>query len=155
MPLPDHPRTGFAAASAPSLLAPALIQAYRETDYSVFAQPAFVLRVDQPCAQLAAYCAQRGLNAACVLTAWNPRSQPLSDARNQARQRTLEAQLQRAGWRWLPAVAAHPHNGWPPEPGCFIEGMAAADARDWGRRHGQNAVICCGADAVPRLVLLR
>ncbi len=153
MPQPERPAP--VAAEAHSLLAPALVQAYRETDYTVCASPAFVLRVDAPCPQLSAYYARQGIAAACLLTAWNPRSEPLGDAENQARQTRLEAQLQQAGWRWVRAVAAHPHNGWPPEPGCFIEGMTADAASDWGRRHGQNAVICCGADAVARLVLLR
>ncbi|MOA43057.1 hypothetical protein D3C78_1651700 [compost metagenome] len=90
-----------------------------------------------------------------MLTAWNPQSRALSDAENQMRQQALEAQLQQVGWHWVRTIAAHPHNGWPPEPGCFIEGMAADAAGDWGRRHGQNAVVCCGADAVPRLQLLR
>jgi hypothetical protein len=151
MSLPDRPF----ADPAPSLLAPALLQAYRETDYTVCAQPAFVLRVGAPCPLLAAYFTQRGLNSACWLTAWNPSSELLDAAENQARQQALEAQLQQAGWHWLPAIAAHPHNGWPPEPGCFIEGMSVDTASDWGRRHGQNAVVCCGPDAVPRLVLLR
>lgn len=151
MPRSDRPLAG----PAPSALTPALLQAYRETEYTVFAQPAFVLQVDKYCAQLAAYCTQHGLHAACWLTAWNPRSELLGTAENQARQQTLQAQLQQAGWHWLPAMAAHPHNGWPPEPGCFIAGMDTDNASDWGRRHGQNAVLCCGPDAVPRLVLLR
>ena len=140
---------------ATSALPPALLQAYRETDYTVCANPAFVLRIDASCPPLAAYCAQRSLSAACILTAWNPQSQPLTDAENQARQARLEQQLQQAGWHWVPTLAAHPHNGWPPEPGCFIEGMTADAASAWGRRHDQNAVVCCGPDAVARLVLLR
>lgn len=151
--MPTLPTTD--AKTVSSSLAPALIQAYVETDYCVCASPTFVLHVDQACPALAAYYLRQGVTAACVLTAWNPLSQPLGKAENQTRQQALEKQLQQAGWRWLRAVGKHPHNGWPPEPSCFIEGMALDAACEWGRQHGQNAVICCGADAVARLVLLR
>lgn len=138
-----------------SCLDAALLEAYRETEYLVHAQPGFVLHIDQPCAALAAHYAQRGIHQGCVITAWNPLSQALTDARNQARQALLEQQLQHAGWHWLRAVAAHPHNGWPPEVGCFVEGMDEATADRWGRQHAQNAVVWCGEDAMPRLRLLR
>lgn len=134
---------------------PATIQAYRETDYIVHAQPDFVLRIDQPCPALAAYYMHRRIAAGCVITAFNPHSQPLSDAENQVRQSRLEQALQQAGWPWTPAVGRHPTNGWPPETGCFVEGMSAEAASEWGRTYEQNAVVWCGADAIPRLRLLR
>lgn len=134
---------------------PALISAYRETDYIVRAAPEFVMRIDQPCAALAAYYTRRHIAAACVITACNPFSQPLPDAENLARQARLEQELQQAGWHWLPAVGRHPTNGWPPEAGCFVEGMSEEAASEWGRRHGQNAVVWCGEDAIPRLLLRR
>ena len=132
-----------------------LIQAYRETDYIVQAAPEFVLRIDQPCPALAAYCTRRRIAAGCVITAWNPHSQPLSQAENQARQARLEQELQQAGWQWIPAVGRHPTNGWPPEAGCFVEGMGEETAREWGRIYEQNAVVWCGEDAIPRLLMRR
>src|SRR5690606_11855210 len=69
-----------------SSLDPALLQAYRETDYIVQAGPDFVLHVDQYCAALAAYYGQHGIGSGCVITACNPYSQLLADAENQARQ---------------------------------------------------------------------
>ena len=108
---------------------PALLQAYRETDYVVHAGPDFVLHIDQPSAALAAYC--------------------------QARQQRLEQDLQQAGWQWVRAVGSHPTNAWPPEVGCFVEGMGEAAAGEWGQAYQQNAVVWCGADATPRLLCLR
>ena len=134
---------------------PALIQAYRETDYIVHAQPEFILRIDQPCAALAAYYACRRIDAGCVITAFNPHSQPLGDTENQARQSRLEQALQQAGWQSLPAEGRHPTNGWPPEAGCFVEGMGEEAAREWGRTYEQNAVVWCGKDAIPRLLMRR
>ena len=134
---------------------PATIRAYRETDYIVRAAPEFVLRIDQPCPALAAYYTRRQIAAGCVITAFNPLSQPLGNDENQARQARLEQELQQAGWHWLPAVGRHPTNGWPPEAGCFVEGMSAEAASEWGRTYEQTAVVWCGTDTVPRLVLLR
>jgi hypothetical protein len=135
--------------------APALLQAYRETDYIVHAAPNFVLHIDQPCPALAAYYARRRISASCVITAWNPHSQPLGDAENRVRQARLEQALQQAGWHWLRTVAAHPRNGWPAEVGCFVQEMCAGTAIEWGRHFEQNAIVCCGPDATARLVLLR
>ncbi|MET1116894.1 MAG: DUF3293 domain-containing protein [Comamonas sp.] len=139
----------------PTKLDPALLRAYRETDYIVHAGPDFVLHVDQTCAGLVAYYAVRGIDSGCVITAWNPYSQPLADSENQARQDTLEAQLRQAGRKWIRATGAHPDNAWPPEIGCFVEGMGIDAAIEWGRAWEQNAVIWCGADAIPCLQLLR
>ncbi len=141
--------------SASSSISPALLQAYRETDYIVHAGPDFVLHVNEPSAALAAYFQQRAIAAGCLITAWNPYSQPLPDADNQARQARLEQALRQAGWHWVRAVGKHPENAWPPEAGCFVEGMDEKAAGQWGRDHGQNAVVWCGADAMPRLLLLR
>lgn len=140
---------------APSRIDPALLQAYRETDYVVHAQPDFVLHIDQPSAALAAYFQRRGVNAGCVMTAWNPYSQSLPDAENQARQIRLEQALQQAGWQWVRAVGRHPQNAWPPEVGCFVEGMDEAAASEWGLAYQQNAVVWCGAGSTPRLMCLR
>ena len=134
---------------------PALLQAYRETDYVVHAGPDFVLHIDQPSAALAAYCQRRAINAGCVMTACNPYSKPLSDTENQARQQRLEQDLQQAGWQWVRAVGSHPKNAWSPEVGCFVEGMGEAAAGEWGQAYQQNAVVWCGADATPRLLCAR
>lgn len=140
---------------APSSIDPALLQAYRETDYIVHAQPGFVLRIDQPSAALAAHFKQRGIDAACLITACNPCSQPLPDHENLARQARLEQALQQAGLHWVRAVGKHPANAWPPEVGCFVEGMDEETACQWGRDYEQNAVVWCEKAAVARLQLLR
>ncbi|WP_315124375.1 DUF3293 domain-containing protein [Comamonas antarctica] len=141
--------------SASSSISPALLQAYRETDYIVHAGPDFVLHVDAPSAALAAYFQQRGIESGCLITACNPYSQPLSDADNQARQAGLEQALQQAGWKWVRAVGKHPENAWPPEVGCFVENMNEKTAGEWGRLYEQNAVVWCEEHAIPRLQLLR
>jgi Protein of unknown function (DUF3293) len=51
--------------------------------------------------------------------------------------------------------AGHPSGAWPPELSFFALGISERAARDLGRRFDQDAVVWAGADAVPRLLLLR
>ncbi|MBV8250682.1 MAG: DUF3293 domain-containing protein, partial [Comamonas sp.] len=48
-----------------------------------------------------------------------------------------------------------PQGLWPGEASVLIWGMDAPTARAWGEEWQQNAVLWCGADAVPRLLWLR
>lgn len=137
------------------MLDAALIKAYRETDYEVCSTPPFVLHVDRESEALRALLAQHRVEDAAYVTACNPRSQPLGDADNQARQRRLRDELERRGLVAIPGVARHPDNGWPEEDSVLVLGLALDDARELGIRFDQNAVLWAGIDAVPRLILLR
>jgi hypothetical protein len=55
----------------------------------------------------------------------------------------------------LDGIGQHPDNGWPGEDSLLALGVSLADALLLGRRFGQDAVVWAGADAVPRLMLLR
>ncbi|MFO1060114.1 MAG: DUF3293 domain-containing protein [Dongiaceae bacterium] len=74
------------------------------------------------------------------ITAWNPRSEPLSRAENEAAHRRLEAEVAALG---LPAL---PHRGfgadpaWEPEEGLLVLGLDAAAALRLAEAHGQNAI---------------
>ncbi|MEK8051968.1 DUF3293 domain-containing protein [Ideonella sp. DXS22W] len=138
-------------------IAAALIQAYRETHYEV--RPAdtaaFTLHIDQPCAGLRAAHQRHGVACSAFITACNPYSQALDDAANAARQAALLAKLEAQGRRTDAGQGRHPANGWPAEPSLLVYGLGLEAARALGRQLEQNAIVWCGADAVPRLVLLR
>jgi hypothetical protein len=73
------------------MLPPDLEAAYRRTAYRVFADPPFVIRIDQPSPE-----ADRLLGAAdswAFLSACNPGSIPLADAENAARTAALRARI--------------------------------------------------------------
>lgn len=145
-PDPDVPPAG-----APD---PALVQAYRETEYRVAADPPLVLRIDVADAALAALHRAHGAGCSAFVTAFNPYSAMLSDAENASRHRMLCESLAREGIAWLPAVGAHRSNGWPAEEGVLMLGTDLAAARAIGRHWRQHAIVHCAQDAVPRLVLL-
>jgi hypothetical protein len=137
------------------MIDPALLQAYGETEYRVDAAPPLVLRVGRAHPGLAACYARLGVDCAAFLTACNPFSRRLADAENAVRQACLRQLLAHDGRTWLPGAGRHPDGAWPAEPSVFVPGLAREEASAIGRLFEQNAVVWCGADAVPQLVLLR
>lgn len=129
--------------------------AFRTTNYCVAAAAPFVLRIDAPSEELAALHAAAGVSCSAFVTACNPGSVDLGAAANAPRMAALLAELRAAGVAFVPGEGRHPDNGWPPEPSVLALGLGREPARALGARHGQDAVVWCGPDAVPRLELLR
>ena len=95
------------------------------------------------------------MQCASYLTACNPLGELLPDHLNQRRMEQLRQALQRAGWSWVDGRGCDPGGHWPGEDSVLVWGMPEATARVWGQQWNQNAVLHCGADTVPHLVLLR
>ncbi len=133
----------------------ATLQAYRETHYRVLGEHPMTLRVDEPCAPLAALHRALGVASSAFITAANPFSLRCDDDANAKRQQALARDVAGMGLRAFEATGEHPANGWPAEPSFLVPGLSLEDARALGERYEQNAVVWSGADAVPRLVLLR
>jgi hypothetical protein len=163
---------------------PELIAAYRAAHYEVSADASaglaatFVLRVDVASPELLDLYHRHDVLQAAYLTACNPHSTVLSDADNRARMDAL-AQTLRAlagqgparlktrsnlhsptdsdarSYTILQGRGTDPSGAWPGEASVLVLGTGEAEARELGTRFGQNALLHAGADAVPRLVLLR
>ncbi len=131
------------------------VQAYRETEYRVCGQPAFVLRIGQPSPELLQLQHAHQVQCSAFITACNPYSQPLQAAENRQRQGALVQQVRVAGYAVLSGVGQHPSNDWPGEESCLVLGIALDAAKALGNQHGQNAIVWCGADGSPELVLLQ
>ncbi len=138
-----------------SLIDPAIIMAYRETEYRVQDEPTFILRTDVASAAL--HEAHRRHLAICsaFLTACNPYSHPCSPEDNASRQASLLSDIRALNLEVLPGIGQHPGNGWPGEESFLIFGLDLKTARSLGVRFEQNALIWSDADAVPQLILLR
>lgn len=136
-------------------IAPETTDAYRETHYRVDAAPPFVLRIGEASARLRELHARWDVDASVFLTACNPESRSLDEAENTRRHEALREEIDRRGLRCLEGAGQHPSNGWPPERSFLVLGVDLDEAREWGARWQQNAVVWAGADAVPRLLLLR
>lgn len=114
-----------------------------------------VLRIGVFEPRLAQLFLARGVRSGAFVTACNPGSRLTSAADNRARRLALEDLLRAQGWPFLAGEGVHPAGGWPAEASCFILGVPCDLAQDLARRFGQNAIVWCGPDAVPQLLLLR
>ena len=132
-----------------------LIKAYQETEYRVTQGHSLVLRVDAPCPELASLYKAKGVSCAAFITACNPFSNLLSDEDNAKRQARLAAELKRRSLYFFGGIGQHPSGNWPGEPSFLVLGLALEAAKSLGKAYEQNAVVWCGADAVPKLVLLK
>jgi hypothetical protein len=132
-----------------------LIAAYRETEYQVTGGEPFALRVDEPCPELLGLYRANHVSCAAFITACNPFSRVLTDADNAVRQTDLAAELKRRSLSYFQGVGRHPSGDWPGEPSFLALGLALEAAKSLGKVYEQNAIIWCGADAVPNLMLLR
>ncbi len=151
----------FSEPGISTVLDPATVAAYRETHYLVHADEVeggpgrFTLTIDQPStALMSLYAATRHTQCAFV-TACNPLSQNVPDEVNDARQAQLRQELAQRSLKFIPGIGQHPTNGWQGEPSFLVLGIALEASKALGNRHQQNAVVWAGADATPRLVLLR
>jgi hypothetical protein len=138
-----------------SEIPPETIQAYRETNYCVLGESPFVLRVTVHSEPLAHAYIRYRVDCAAFLTACNPFSEVISAADNDARQTELEEVLVLQGLDYLPGSGEHPSGDWIAEPSYFVPGLSLDDVKALGRKFDQNAVVWCGSDAIPQLVLLR
>ena len=133
-----------------------VITAYRAAHYSFEANGRSIdLRIDQPCPALKPLLGNARCATACCITAWNPLGTDATPQQNEAAQRELLHLLETAKRRFLPASGADPNGSWGPEPGFLVFGVTCGEAIEMGNCFRQNALLWIGADAVPRLLLLR
>ena len=141
--------------SGSTMLPPGLLQAYRETHYRVLGDDGFTLIIDVPSPELARAHRRHCVDSSAFLTACNPFSRSLHEDENAARQALLAAALRSLGLPFIDGLGQHPSNGWQGEASFLALGVTRDQACHLGTRFEQNAIVWAGADAVPRLVLLR
>ncbi|MBW5805855.1 DUF3293 domain-containing protein [Burkholderia sp. COPS] len=112
------------------------------------------LRVGQRSKTLAALHEASGVESSAFLTTWNPYSRKCDDETNAALQKKLTDELTSRGVRFVSGVGRHPSSDWA-EPSLLVLGISLEAAKRIGVRYKQNAIVWCGADAVPELLLLR
>src|SRR5690606_8354674 len=99
-----------------SAIDPETLKAYRETEYRVFAEPTFTMRVEVHSPELARLHAERGVRCSAFLTACNPCSRGREGGSNEARQAKLERELRERGLAYVPGIGQHPSGSPPGEP---------------------------------------
>ncbi|MFN8864290.1 MAG: DUF3293 domain-containing protein [Flavobacteriales bacterium] len=135
-------------------LPPGLIQAYRETHYKVPGLE-LALVIDQPNPALELAHHRHRADCSAFITACNPYSAELTPAENERRQRHLAEELRSRSLSFADGVGQHPSNGWAGEPSFLVFGLTLEAAKTLCTRLEQNGFVWSGADAVPRLILLK
>jgi len=126
-----------------------------ETDYCVCGESPFVLRVGVVSVPLAGHYKRLKTNCGVFVTAFNPFSIDAGESANAARQVELQKELQLRSLTFFAGIGKHPSGDWPAEPSYFVMGLSREAAKTLGKKYDQNAVVWCGPDAIPELVLLR
>jgi len=138
-----------------SAINPDTLRAYEETHYRVLGNAPATLRIGVPNRALAELHRACGVDCSAFVTAANPFS-TLTDAdANARRQAALADELLGEGLRFIEGMGEHPSGQWPGEPSFLILGLPLDAAKQLGARHAQNAIVWCGPNAVPQLILLR
>lgn len=136
-----------------TVIAPDLIQAYRSAHYGVQADPPFEFTVGQASAELRQLMAQYRCQSAIYLTACNPFSRVTDPAENAMRQENLARELLQRGLVFVPGCGQG--SNWAAEPSYWVPFLSLESGKALGQQFEQNAIVWCGPDAVPELVLLR
>ncbi|WP_321891993.1 DUF3293 domain-containing protein [Paraburkholderia tropica] len=137
-----------------SSIDPTTIRAYRETHFCVEGDMPFTLQIGQKSAALAALHRKSGVESSAFVTAWNPYSRQCDDETNAALQKQLVEELISRSLSFVNGVGRHPASEWT-EASVLVLGISLEAAKRLGMHYEQNAIVWCGANAVPELVLLR
>ncbi len=140
---------------AHSSISTSTIRAYEETEYRVFGNMPMTLRIGVRHALLACLHLEHNVECSAFVTAANPLGILNSDAENARYQTALSEELTLKGLRFISGVGQHPSGQWPGEPSFLILGLSLEAASQLGVQYKQNAIVWCGNDATPQLILLR
>jgi hypothetical protein len=138
-----------------STISSTLLDSYRSAEYHVASNPPFILKIGIFSDELIQLYRYSRCNCSAFITAYNPASQEFSDEENLARNKKLEELIQSLNYQYLAGAGRCPQDNGPGEISFLVLGMSQDFASDVGNQFGQNAVVWCGEDAVPQLVLLK
>lgn len=128
-----------------------LAAAYASAEYAVALDgDTLPLRVGEPASDLEAYWPAERY---AFITAWNPASEPMSDAANQAADTRLVTQLEAAGAARHPAWAQDAHRGWR-EPGWLLADLDEHVIDVLAREFGQAGVLAWSRGEPVRLRMM-
>ncbi len=138
-----------------TLISPLTIQAYRETEFRVFAENSLILKISEKCEDLLGFYKTHRSETCAFITACNPLGELLSAEQNSDLQKHLEEEIKFRGLAYIAGEGKHPVGDWPGEPSYLVFDLSLEAAKTLGRKFNQNAIVWCDLDAVPQLILLR
>ena len=149
---PSRKTEGFLFAE--STLPLRLIQAYRETHYKA-PELDLTLVLDDPNKTLGLVHRRHRSDCSAFITACNPYSAEVTPEENERRQSDLAKELRSRSLAFVDGIGQHPTNGWDGEQSYLVFSLTLEAAKTLCTGLEQNGFVWSGADAVPRLILLR
>lgn len=140
--------------SEESSIDPALIQAYRETDYIIDDDPPVLLRIGEQNDGLRVMLASFGVETGAFITAWNPDGEAQAADRNYERQADLLDEIEKLRLNYFVGKGQHPEQAWY-EDSFFILGITRDQAWALAEQFDQNGFVWADMSGVPELVLLK
>ena len=132
-----------------------LLAAYKAAQFHVFAEQPFVLLIGEHSKELAVLHQASGVTSSAYITAYNALGKHCPDDENQAAQAHLVDAVSQLGLASVNGQGRDPQGQWPGEPSLLVLGCTNTQAEDLGRQYRQNAIVWCGDNAVPELIVLR
>ena len=137
------------------LPSPKLEETYLNTSYWVEdVKMPFSFRIGKSSPQLEDLLKRHGAASWAYITAYNPRSIPLTPVENERRNAELLQVVQSMGYRPLSGHGVGDDGMWPPEKSLLILGIDRHTASESGRRYGQNAMVVGGDGKPPELLVI-
>lgn len=79
----------------------------------------------------------------------------MGETANAVNQSKLKSELDLRSLTYFNGFGKHPSGEWPAEPSFLVLGISLEASKVLGKKYDQNAVVWCGLDAIPELVLLK
>lgn len=109
--------------------------------------------VEKRCLQIKRLFEKRLVNSAVFITAFNPRSEKLSDEENVARLFQMEQEIKAMGYEVINGIGIGQDSvtAWT-EQSLLVLGMVESEADSLSSRYEQNAYVFVASDCIPILI---
>jgi len=136
------------------LIDPLLLEQYESADYYIETIPPFILKIGIYSYELSKIFETSHQTKAALITASNPRSKKLPNEINKVRNKNLEEMIQETGLNYIYGEGKCGQDDWDGEESFLILGVDQKQAMVIGKAFDQNAIVWCGKNAIPELILL-
>ena len=122
---------------------------YLDTDYIISDDPPLLMRIGEQSDDLRVLLGSMGVETAAFITAWNPRSEQLTDDENDDRQGVLLTDIEKIRLNYL--VGYGQREDWR-EYSYLVLGIQKEQAPSMAIRFEQNAYVWIGPEGIPELI---
>ena len=126
-----------------------LIQKYLDTDYIISDDPPLLMKIGEQSDDLRVLLGSMGVESAALITAWNPRSEQLTDDENDDRQGMLLTDIEKIRLNYL--VGYGQLDDWQ-EYSYLVLGIDQDQATAMATRFEQNAYVWIGPAGIPERI---